>query len=214
MAEERARRSLAISLHDRIGQGLAVAKLKLETLSHLLPPDYFSQLDDVSALIKEIVNDTRSLTFDISPPILYELGLEPAVAWLGEHITGHFGLPVEVQCERGLVELSEGVRVMLFRSIQEALVNTVKHAQASRATVRLAKHGPNQVCAIVEDNGQGFDVAHRRHPSAASGFGLFSIRERISHLGGTVHVESGAEKGTRIRLTVPGAALGRSRADS
>lgn len=215
MAEERERRSLAINLHDRIGQGLAVAKLKLETLRHLLPPDYHSRLDDVSALIKEIVNDTRSLTFDISPPILYELGLEPAVAWLGEHITRQFGLRVDVQCAQDLVELSEGVRVVLFRSIQEVLMNTVKHAGASRATIRLARRGASEVCATVEDDGTGFDVAaHSSHPSAATGFGLFSIRERISHLGGTMHVESGAGIGTRIRLTVPGVEAGRSRVAS
>lgn len=212
LAEERERRRLAVSLHDRIGQGLAVAKLKLETLRHLLPGEYHARLDDVSALIKEIVNDTRSLTFDISPPILYELGLEPAVVWLGEHITRQFGLPVDVHGAPDLVELSEGVRVVLFRSIQEALINTVKHAQASRATVRLMPHGPNEVCAILEDDGIGFDVESRsHHPSAASGFGLFSIRERICHLGGSVNIDSAPGKGTRIRLTVPGAEASRLR---
>ncbi len=212
LAEERERRRLAVNLHDRIGQGLAVAKLKLETLRHLLPDEYHTRLDDVSALIKEIVNDTRSLTFDISPPILYELGLEPAVAWLGEHITRQFGLPVDVHGVPDLVELSEGVRVVLFRSIQEALINTVKHAQASRATVRLMPHGPNEVCAILEDDGIGFDVESRsHHPSAASGFGLFSIRERICHLGGSVNIDSAPGKGTRIRLTVPGAEASRLR---
>jgi len=205
MAEERERRSLAISLHDRIGQGLAVAKLKLETLKHVLPSQYHSRLEDVTALIKEIVNDTRSLTVDISPPILYELGLEPAVAWLGEHITRQFGLPVEVRSSREGTELSEGLRVVLFRSIQELLLNAVKHARASRATVSLLKHGADHVRAIVEDDGVGFDVpSHSRHPSAASGFGLFSIRERIGHLGGTVEIESSPGNGTRIRLTVPG----------
>ncbi len=205
MAEERERRSLAISLHDRIGQGLAVAKLKLETLQYLLPPEHHAQLEDVTALIKEIVNDTRSLTFDISPPILYELGLTPAVVWLGEHITRQFGLPVDVRCRAEGVVLNEGLRIMLFRSIQELLMNAVKHAHASRASVRLFKQGTSEVCAIVEDDGVGFDPPScTMHPSAASGFGLFSIRERIGHLGGRVEIESAPGQGTRVRLTVPG----------
>ncbi len=206
MAEERERRTLAISLHDRIGQGLAVAKLKLETMKYLLPPEHHGRLEDVTVLIKEIVNDTRSLTFDISPPILYELGLEPAVAWLGEHVTRQFGLTVDVRCDAGGGELGEGLRIMLFRSIQELLMNVVKHAHASCASVRLLRHGASHVLAVVEDNGTGFDVsAHSWHPSAASGFGLFSIRERISHLGGRVEIDSGPGRGTRVRLTVPGA---------
>lgn len=210
MAEERERRSLAINLHDRIGQGLAVAKLKLESLKHTLPPQHYPELDDLTSLIKQIVNDTRSLTFDISPPILYELGLEPAVAWLGEHVTRQFGLPVDVRRGDGPVELSEGIRVVLFRSIQELLVNIVKHAHASRATVTLSRHGGHEVCAIVEDDGVGFDVRSKtRHPSAASGFGLFSIRERIGHVGGTVAFESSPGHGTRIRLSVPCARAGR-----
>jgi signal transduction histidine kinase len=210
MAEERERRSLAISLHDRIGQGLAVAKLKLESLRHTLLPQHYPELDDLTSLIKQIVNDARSLTFDISPPILYELGLEPAVTWLAEHVTRQFGLPVEVRRGDGPVELSEGIRVVLFRSIQELLMNIVKHARASKAAVTLSKQGEHDVCAVVEDDGVGFDVRSKtRHPSAASGFGLFSIRERIGHVGGTVTFESSPGRGTCIRLTVPGAPASR-----
>jgi len=205
MAEERERRSLAISLHDRIGQSLAVAKLKLETLKHVLPPQYHTRLDDITALIKDIVNDTRSLTIDISPPILYELGLEPAVSWLGEHITRQSGLPVDVYGSGEGIELNEGVRVVVFRSIQELLINAVKHSGASRVSVRISRHGADDVRVVVEDNGAGFVLPERGwHPSAASGFGLFSLRERIGHLGGTVEIESGPGRGTKVVLTVPG----------
>lgn len=205
LTEERERRTLALSLHDRIGQGLAVAKLKLETLKHLLPTEHQPRLDDISALIKQIVNDTRTLTFEISPPILYELGLKQAVVWLGEHMARQFSLPVEVRADEELVELTEGVRVMLFRSIQELLTNTVKHAQATRATVRLMNDA-DELCVVVEDNGVGFDASsHGCVPSTAGGFGLFSIRERIGHLGGRVDVDSSPGKGTRIQISVPGA---------
>ena len=205
LTEERERRNLALSLHDRIGQGLAVARLKLETLKHLLPAEHQSRLEDISVLIKQIVADTRSLTFEISPPILYELGLKQAVVWLGEHVTRQSGLRVEVRCDQELLELTEGSRVMLFRSIQELLNNTVKHARASRVLVRLLNDG-DEVSVLVEDDGVGFDAASRSvYPSAAGGFGLFSIRERIGHLGGHMKIESRSGKGTRIRISVPGA---------
>jgi len=205
LTEERERRSLALSLHDRIGQGLAVAKLKLETLRHILPAEHQARLDDVSSLVKQIVADTRSLTFEISPPILYELGLRQAVVWLGEHMARQSGLRIEVRSDEALVGLTEGVRVMLFRSIQELLTNTMKHAQATKATVRLLNDA-DELCVIVEDDGVGFDVASRGClPSAAGGFGLFSIRERIGHLGGRVEVESTPGRGTRVQLSVPSA---------
>lgn len=205
LTEERERRTIAMNLHDRIGQGLAVAKLKLETLKHVLPVEHQARLDDVSALIKQIVSDTRSLTFEISPPILYELGLRQAVIWLGEHLARQSGMQVEVRSDEDLVTLTEGVRVMLFRSIQELLTNAMKHAKASKATVRLLNDA-DELCVVVEDDGIGFDAASLGCvPSAAGGFGLFSIRERIGHLGGRVEVVSSPGKGTRVQLAVPSA---------
>jgi len=204
LAEERERRSLALNLHDRIGQGLAVAKLKLESLKHLLPEEHSADLEDVSDLIKQIIGETRSLTSEISPPILYELGLQQAIVWLGERVSRQYGLPVEVRCDERLPELTEGVRIMLFRSIQELLVNSAKHARASHATVSLSGD-TRAVRALVADDGVGFAAtASSRHPSIASGFGLFSIRERIGHLGGLMEIRSAPGKGTRVLLTVPG----------
>lgn len=205
LTEERERRSLAISLHDRIGQGLAVVNLKIETLRQLLPGLHQPMVEDIAALIKQIVKDTRSLSFEISPSILYELGLKQAVAWLGDQMARQFGLRVEVHSDEKLLELTEGVRVMLYRSVQELLTNAAKHAQATRATVRLVNDA-DELCVIVEDDGVGFDVSSRsRYPTSAGGFGLFSIRERISHLGGRMEIESSSGKGTRIQLSVPSA---------
>lgn len=203
LAEERQRRTLALALHDRIGQGLAVAKLRVETLRFVLPAEHQARLGDISLLIKQIVNDTRSLTFEISPPILYELGLRPAIIWLGEHVTRQFGLAVTVRCDNDVVRVSEGVRVMLFRSVQELLTNAVKHARARRATI-LLQEDADVLCVVVEDDGIGFDAeATGRIPSETGGFGLFSIRERIHHLGGEVDVWSRPGKGTRVRIAVP-----------
>jgi signal transduction histidine kinase len=203
LAEERERRILAVTLHDRIGQGLAVARLKLEMLKHELPAEHHPGLENISALIKQIVTDTRSLTYEISPPILYELGLQPAIIWLGERVTEQFGLHVDVRCDDDLVDVTDGVRVMLFRSVQELLANAVKHAQASHVTVRVLNDAAG-LCVLVEDDGVGFDAVSRGvYPTADGGFGLFSIRERLGHLGGRVDIASSPGKGTRIQLSVP-----------
>lgn len=208
LAEERERRKLALCLHDNIGQGLAVAKLKLETLGYLLPQEHQNRVHDVLLLIKQIIADTRSITFDISPPILYELGFKQAVLWLSDHFRKQFGLNVAVQCNEQDIALSEGVRVMLFRSIQELLANVVKHAQASVVNIILKTDG-KEVQATVEDNGVGFDVdAQSYYPSVVGGFGLFSIRERIAHLGGRVVIQSNPGNGTQIKLCVPGSRFG------
>lgn len=207
LAEERERRKLALSLHDRIGQGLAVVKLKIESLGQLLPVEQRVRLDSISELLHQIVNDTRALTFEISPPILYELGLGQAIVWLGEHFARQFGLRVEVQGDESLPRLSEGVQVMMFRSTQELLTNVVKHARAGRVTVRLESEA-RMLSVSVEDDGIGFDpLLQRRYPLATGGFGLFSIRERILHLGGQVEIESKPGHGTKVRVLAPSASI-------
>lgn len=203
LAEERERRQLAINLHDSIGQGLAVAKLKLETLRHILPREYQERIDDILVLIQQIIVDTRTITADISPPILYELKFDQALVWLGDRFRKEYGLNVEVSCDEQDIALSEGVRVMLFRSIQELLTNAVKHAQATSVRIQLRREG-KEACAFVMDNGVGFDKHNQsRFPSASGGFGLFSIRERLTQLGGRMSVESKVGGGTQVHLWVP-----------
>ena len=207
LAEERERRQLALHLHDSIGQGLAVAKLKLETLRHILPEKYHDRVQDILALIQQIIADTRSITADISPPILYELRFDQALVWLGDNFKKQFGLNVEVHCSGREIALGEGARVMLFRSIQELLTNVVKHAQATAVRIELQCEG-NEAHACVTDDGVGFEVEKQsRYPSAAGGFGLFSIRERFAHLGGRMSVDSKVGAGTRVHLWIPVADL-------
>jgi len=203
LAEERERRQLALHLHDSIGQGLAVTKLKLETLHQLLPPEHQDRTQDVITLVQQIIADTRRITADISPPILYELAFDQALGWLGDHYRRQFGLRVEVIVKDRMLVLSEGIRVMLFRSIQELMTNVVKHARANNVQVMLTRDG-SEAHACVADDGVGFDLERQsRYPSASGGFGLFSIRERFAHLGGRISIESQPGKGTRVDLWLP-----------
>ncbi|MDX9857920.1 MAG: sensor histidine kinase [candidate division Zixibacteria bacterium] len=205
LTEERERRRLALHLHDSIGQGLALAKLKLETLRHVLPEAFKERVGDVLTLVQQIIAEARSITAEISPPILYELSFYQAIVWLCDHFKKQFGMTIEVVGADQNFLLGEGVRVMLFRSIQELLTNAVKHASATEVRVCLERE-EHAVHVCIEDNGVGFGPEQQnRYPSASGGFGIFSIRERLAHLGGRLTIESSPGKGARVHLWVPAA---------
>lgn len=203
MTEERERRDLAVGLHDRIGQSLAVLKLKLENLRGAARQDEDNRLlDDLCGLLSHVMQETRALSFEISPPILHELGLAPALEWLADHFHGHFGLDVDVQVDPAGLPVDGDVRSLMFRSATELLNNAVKHARARRAEVRAGIEG-GWLWLSVRDEGVGFDPARADRSSAAGGFGLFSVRERLEYLGGRLEVDSAPGRGTRVTLWAP-----------
>jgi signal transduction histidine kinase len=138
------------------------------------------------------------LTFQLSPPVLHDLGLTAAVEWLGDDIVRVYDLPVHVDDDGSVRELDERTRVILFRAVRELLVNVGKHAGARSARVRLRRRG-QVVKIVVEDDGAGFDP----EVATAGHFGLSSIRERLSHLGGTMSTRSKPGEGTRVELAAP-----------
>jgi signal transduction histidine kinase len=204
LAEERERRLIATELHDRIGQALALSGLKLEELrGNLSSPCCSQSLDEIKGLIEQTIQDTRSLIFEISPPILHELGFDAAVEWLAERVQERYGILVRLRMDGNRKSMGSDMRVILFRALRELLVNVVKHAKAKEVTVAVQrKEGFLQIS--VEDKGVGFDDA--RHDLSAlqkRGFGLFSIQERLKYLGGTLEVFSSPGRGTRVTLRAP-----------
>ncbi len=159
-------------------------------------------MDHVRSLVSESITETRSLTFDLSPPILYELGFEAALEWLAERIQQQYGVNVEMRCGGKELALDNEWRATLFAAIRELLVNVGKHAKARAARVTLRKSNGN-IVVTVEDKGIGMDPIHRTGEKAAEGFGLFSIRERFRFMGGRVELSSRRGKGTSVTLIVP-----------
>jgi PAS domain S-box-containing protein len=204
LTEERERHRLATDLHDHIGQALAVSKIKLGILQKSgISPDQAKPLSEVRELIEQMIQDTRSLTFELSLPVLYELGFESAVEWFAKHIRTQHGIRVEVQKDLVPIPMDDEIKVLLFRSVRELMINIVKHAQArnARVTIRREDDGIN---IEVEDDGVGIkDVPRDSRLKSDSGFGLFSIRERLHYLGGRVQVESEEGRGTKITMMVP-----------
>jgi len=205
LAEERERRRIAMELHDRISQTLAICKLELDALRASASCKSFPQaLDEVSDSLGKAIADTRSLTFDLSFPLLYELGFEAAVAaWLTEQIEKKYGIATEFKEDKEHKPLDDDVRVLLFRSVQELLINAVKHSQAKKVTVSVRKVG-DRIYVSVEDNGVGFNVKEAAGTvGKTGGFGLFSIRERLEELDGHFEIESEPGKGTKVILMAP-----------
>ena len=204
LTEERERRAIADGLHDRVGQSLALTRIKLGTLrGRLTDADVIAQIDDIAQVLKQMIGEIRSLTFELSPPILYEFGLDAALEWLTTHVKKQHELTCGFNTTGAARPFAHKTDVLLFQATRELLTNVVKHAQAKQATVAVRKE-PERVCVTVEDDGIGFDTPDRLlTPGQTKGFGLFSIRERIEHLGGTFEIRSGRGHGTCISLTLP-----------
>jgi len=204
LAEERLRRRIAVDVHDRIGQNLAISRIKIESLvGSVSSPEYSKTLNEIRDLIAQTIASTRSLTFELSPPVLYELGFESAIEWLVRQTRQQHNLSAEFENDNRPKPLDDNIRVLLFQAVRELLVNVVKHASAKKVTVTVRRVN-NEIRVEVADDGVGFDVS--RLGSAdhkTDGFGLFSIRERLSHTGGQLNIESSPGRGTQVTLAAP-----------
>ena len=198
LTEERERRRIAADLHDRIGQSLTLAQIKLSSQRGTLTGEAHAVVDAAIGLIEQSLADTRTLIFELSPPVLYELGLKEALAWLVEDFQQRSSLRVTLIDDEADKPLDEASAALVFRAVRELLMNVSKHAGSMSARLALSRRG-DQLQVDVEDFGVGFDPTAR----AGAGFGLFSVRERIQGLGGTVDITSEPQRGTTVRLRVP-----------
>ena len=202
LTEERARRRTAIDLHDGIGQNLAVARMKIGQA--LAAPDSApGDLVQARNLIDDALRGTRFIISDLSPSILYELGLEPALQALAERFEPANDLSCSVEVTGVSWSPGNDLRISLYRAVQECLNNVARHAQAQSVAIRLCWE-PDQVSIDVVDDGVGFEVnEYTGLPGRRGGFGLFSMRENLALLGGRVDIESARGLGTTVHISVP-----------
>ncbi len=201
LLEERQRGAFARDLHDGISQTLAAAKMRLDLMKSrgAKSPDF----EEVHTLVARSLEESRTLTVDLCPPVLYDLGLEPALESLVERFAGETGIEARFEGDGSPKPLTDGLRAMLYRSTRELLRNTVKHANAKKVRVSIGRQD-GRVVVRVEDDGAGFDASSPRSETRdGSGFGLFSIREQLGYLGGSLDIQSEPGAGTRATLTAP-----------
>jgi len=204
LSEQKERRNFAEFLHDEIGQQLFATSLQLELLqSAVTSPENIETLDNAINNIKNVMDNSRSLTFELSPPILYELGLETALDWLGEQTQKKYDLIVTVKDDKQEKPLDDDVKILLYQAVRELLINVVKHAQTKNASVSIKKD-TSTIRICVEDNGVGCNFQKNSSSTAKhEGFGLFRITERLNQLGGHIEIESHPNRGTHITLVAP-----------
>lgn len=207
LVEDRQRRELASTIHDGLAQQLFGLRAKVTLLKF---PD---RLENPQEIVQEIMDilyqtmqDARSLSFELFPPVLYEMGLEDALDWLVRHFSERTGINCRVVTEGDPMEVPEDVRSMAYHCIRELLANVTKHAEAREVAITL-DYVNNFLTILVEDDGRGFDVIREesRVPGSEDnqGIGLFSIRERLRVLNGRMLVDSKPGRGCRIFLSFP-----------
>jgi two-component system sensor histidine kinase UhpB len=205
-AQEEERRSIAQSLHDDTGQALTMLNIHLDRIDERIPSrrkDLKKQVADARALAANSLTELRRILSGLRPAILDDLGLVPAIRWYARTNLEQVGVNVIVKAPSTHLNLSPAVTITLFRIIQEAVNNIVRHADARSVTIVLQLNG-GTVQLGVEDDGRGFDPGGAsRDAVELQRLGLLGIRERAELLGGEVQIESALDKGTRLRVSIP-----------
>jgi len=202
--QEQERRQLARELHDEIGQVLTAVKIDLQTqIMRLGPAATEEGLAGSVQLVDEALDRVRSLSLDLRPAQLDDLGLQPALRWYLDRLSRSGDLQVQFSSEMAPRRLDPGVETACFRIAQEAMTNVLRHAEAKRARVEL-RAVDGELELVVEDDGKGFNVpaAQARAASGAS-LGLLGMEERADLAGGRLEMHSAIGGGTRLRARFP-----------
>ena len=207
VVEDRQRQELAAAIHDGLAQQLFGLRAQITLLKY---PERLSDYEGVVQTAMDVLDQTmieaRSLSFELFPPVLYQMGLEGALQWLTHQYGERTGQACHFSTEGQGEELPQDTRAMLYQCVRELLNNVRKHATAQRVEVVLSWTSEGTEVEVVDD-GIGFIVSNPEELEvgalAARGFGLFSIRERVTSVGGSVHIDATPGVGTCVVLRVP-----------
>ena len=196
MTEEHERRRLAVHLHDGLAQNLALMSIKLESELGSVKRPRKKPLKEILNMIDQALHEARSITVELSPPILHELGLEAALNWLAEKTYQNHGIVTSVSVKMASQNLETDLTVWLFRAARELILNCAKHSRAEQINISVESDDVD-IKLYVEDNGKGFD-SHNLETLLNKGFGLFSLRERVRSWGGELVISSKPGQGTEV----------------
>ncbi|MHB8830463.1 MAG: cache domain-containing protein, partial [Syntrophales bacterium] len=204
--EENNRKIISRELHDRIGQNLAILGLNINMLKTMLPEKYSElihpRIADSLAIVKQTTDSIRNLMEELRSPVLDDYGLEAAIRLYGEQCASRAGIRVIVQINDAIPRLSQHIENAMFRIVQEALTNVIKHAQATEAVIAIAV-GKDHLHITVADDGVGYKKLEREKRSEHWGWGLSTMVERAIAVGGAGDITSVQGKGTCVSVEVP-----------
>src|SRR5262245_19607377 len=192
--QEDERRNLSRELHDHVGQVLTALKMELGRIERTRLGDtrVSTAVAECRRLVDQMVRTVRDLALGLRPSMLGDLGLQPALEWLARDVSQRYGVIIDLQADVDLETLPDRHRTCVFRAVQEALTNCVRHAQAQSIAVSVTGH-QGRLAIAVRDDGVGFDPKRRR-----GGLGLRGIEERVKELAGTVNISGRPGTGTAL----------------
>ena len=196
--QEQERRRLSRELHDETGQALTSILLGLKSIEDAQGTDRFPEaLAELREIVVATLQDVRRLAVQLRPKALDDFGLVPALEWLTSTFAEQTGIAAHLESRLPEARLPSEIETVLYRVVQEALTNVVKHAQAEHVSVILHAK-PGRVAVVIEDDGRGFSAG-----GEPDGIGLLGMRERVALVGGSLTVESSTSTGTTVLAEVP-----------
>ena len=192
---------IAYAVHDEAGQLLVAVHLALAEVAQDIPQAQRAQITQIEDLLNEVEKHLRRYSHELRPTILDDLGWIPAIRFLSEGISKRANLPIHIET-RLASRLPGTVETTLYRVVQEALTNTVKHAQAKNIWIRAWLRDKVLHCSI-RDDGAGFDAQAVQASTSKKGLGLVAMKERLSAIGGTLWIESSERRGTELLIRLP-----------
>jgi signal transduction histidine kinase len=203
ISEEKERRRIAEYLHDGLGQNLSLVNLRLSALLNAaLDPKTEKSIKETVDLVNIAINETRLLTYDLCPPILYELGLIPAISWKLSEIESKYQINTILEKITDESNISANKKILLYRVVTELLNNILKHTKADLIQVAISEIEDKFYISVI-DNGAGFNDGGQGELTTKGSFGLFSIRERLDSIGGSLSIESEYFTGTKATIEIP-----------
>lgn len=204
-AQEEERKRVSRELHDVIGQVLTSINVRLAVLradAAVNAKDITKSIAHTQRLVEKSVNIVRRFAYNLRPSMLDDLGLIPCLESFMARFMKDTGIRMSLTAFAGVEKLSSAKRTVLYRVVQEALTNVVRHARASKAEVIL-KRRASDVCMQIKDNGGSFDVERVLSSRSRRHLGLLGMRERVEMVGGSFSIESSQSKGTTIKAQIP-----------
>jgi PAS domain S-box-containing protein len=205
LIEEKQKKEIASNIHDHLSQSLVISKMKINELKKQSELEIINEdLKFIESHISEALENSRKITYELSPPVLYQLGIIDALNWLLEDVETNHKIECKVNSNVNSINLSDANSILLYRCIQEVIKNVVKYANASLITLNLDKNkfGIN---IVLTDNGDGFDTSvlndYQNH--SGSGFGLFAVQERVKNIKGEFAITSKINTGTSVKIFIP-----------